>query len=135
MLASIAFFLLFALNFATSQKPIAQLLGDQVYNINDNIGLTIIAVLGGALALLNIFLFNNRKLQIKLGYIIILICIALPLFAGYLMYSEGAVFGKGLDISYGVGLAMPILAIVFTILANKFIKKDDKLVRSADRLR
>jgi len=32
-------------------------------------------------------------------------------------------------------LAAPILALVFTALANRFINKDEKLVKSMDRLR
>ena len=37
--------------------------------------------------------------------------------------------------TYGVGLLLPALSIVFLFLANKAIRKDDKLIRSADRLR
>ena len=33
------------------------------------------------------------------------------------------------------GLIMPLIAIICLVLANVFIKKDDKLVKSADRLR
>jgi hypothetical protein len=37
--------------------------------------------------------------------------------------------------TYGVGLLLPAVCIVFLFLANKAIRKDDKLIRSADRLR
>jgi hypothetical protein len=37
--------------------------------------------------------------------------------------------------TYGVGLILPLLSIVCLFLANKAIRKDDKLIRSADRLR
>ena len=70
LLASISFFLLFALDFLTSKEPVAELMGDKVFDIQDNIGLTIITALGGIVAFANIFLFNNRKLQVKLGYFI-----------------------------------------------------------------
>ena len=35
----------------------------------------------------------------------------------------------------GLGLGLPVLAIVFAALAYRNIKKDDKLVQSMDRLR
>lgn len=33
------------------------------------------------------------------------------------------------------GLLLPLVSLVFLILAGNFIKKDEKLVKSADRLR
>jgi len=30
---------------------------------------------------------------------------------------------------------MPVAALLFNVLANKFIRKDEKLVRSVDRIR
>ena len=35
----------------------------------------------------------------------------------------------------GIGMFLPILAILLIVLANKAIKKDEDLVKSADRLR
>ena len=35
----------------------------------------------------------------------------------------------------GVGMFLPIISIVFLVLANKAIKKDEDLVKSVDRLR
>ena len=39
------------------------------------------------------------------------------------------------SISYKIGIVIPVISIVFTYLTIRFIKKDDELVRSADRLR
>jgi len=33
------------------------------------------------------------------------------------------------------GIYLPIVSVVFLVLANRFIMKDEKLIRSADRLR
>jgi hypothetical protein len=38
-------------------------------------------------------------------------------------------------ISFEIGAIIPVLSLICTYLAIKFIKKDDALVRSADRLR
>jgi hypothetical protein len=35
----------------------------------------------------------------------------------------------------GIGMFLPVLAVVFLVLANKAIKKDEDLVKSVDRLR
>jgi hypothetical protein len=35
----------------------------------------------------------------------------------------------------GIGMLLPIFSIVFLVLANKAIKKDEDLVKSVDRLR
>lgn len=35
----------------------------------------------------------------------------------------------------GIGMFLPIVSIVFLVLANKAIKKDEDLVKSVDRLR
>jgi ABC-type polysaccharide transport system permease subunit len=39
------------------------------------------------------------------------------------------------DYSKAFGIYLPLVALVFLIMANRAIKRDDKLVRSADRLR
>ena len=42
---------------------------------------------------------------------------------------------KEITVSYNVGLYTPIGSIIFGILAGRYIKKDQKLVSSMDRLR
>jgi len=134
-LAAVAFFSLFGLDFASSSAEHAGFLSDKAFDIQDHIALTVLAALGGILALATIFLFNNRKLQIKLGYGVILLAIALPLAAAALFYGEFSTLPANVKLTYGIGLAAPILALVFTGLANRFINKDEKLVKSMDRLR
>jgi len=34
-----------------------------------------------------------------------------------------------------IGIYLPLIALVFMVMANRAIKRDEKLVRSADRLR
>ena len=36
---------------------------------------------------------------------------------------------------YGIGLYLPIGAVFFNFLANRFIRRDEKLVRNSERLR
>ena len=86
-----------------------------------------------ALALITIFLFKNRQLQFVLGRVnIILNFILLGLF----VYRSLSLSGETSDVSEkGIGMLLPIFSIVFLVLANKAIKKDEDLVKSVDRLR
>ena len=134
-LTSAAFFLLFGVDFASSDKTAEGIFSDQLYSVMDNpilIGLTAIA---GGLALVNIFMFRNRPLQLRLGYLLIVLSVLLPLVAGLIMYNEGSLNAPNVEIEDGLGIYLPIVALITTILANRFIKKDENLVRSSDRLR
>ncbi|MDF1698138.1 MAG: DUF4293 domain-containing protein [Saprospiraceae bacterium] len=135
LVSGAAFFLLFTVSFATSNKVESGIFADQAYSITDNPILIGLAGLGGALALFNIFNYRNRDLQLRLGYLIIVLCILLPLVAGLLLFTQYSKMASDLIIDDGLGIYLPILALITTILAIRFIKKDDKLVRSSDRLR
>ena len=82
-----------------------------------------------------IFLFKNRKLQMKLC---ILTGILLLIFFALIFYFTNIMSGFGeveSNISYLAGTYLPIIAVILLLLANKAIKRDEDLVRSADRLR
>jgi len=89
--------------------------------------------LGSALlSLISIFKYKNRQTQFVLGRLnIILNFILLGLFVYLLLISSG----ESQISEKGVGIFMPIFSIVFLVLANKAIKKDEDLVKSVDRLR
>lgn len=136
LLASGSLFGLFGIPFATSETADTALFADKVYNIFDNPILIGITALAGVLALINIFLFKNRPLQLKLDYLVITLSVLLPILAVFLVFKSGGETSTSMDIKENYfGLIMPILAIVFVVLANRFIKKDHKLVKSMDRLR
>ncbi|HXJ97595.1 MAG TPA: DUF4293 domain-containing protein [Gelidibacter sp.] len=85
-----------------------------------------------ALSLFSIFNFKNRKFQFVLGRLnIILNFILLGLFVYLLLNTSG----ESQISEKGVGIFIPIFSIVFLVLANKAIKKDEDLVKSVDRLR
>jgi hypothetical protein len=89
--------------------------------------------LGSAvLSFISIFLFKNRKLQFVLGRINILLNFFL---LGVFVYWSLTVPGEMEISEKGIGMFIPVLSIVFLVLANKAIKKDEDLVKSVDRLR
>lgn len=90
--------------------------------------LTIVTVLTGILAFLTIFLFNNRKLQLRLTYLGMLLSLVLLV----LYFFEMGNFNSG-DMALWCLFYFAVL--LFYVLAARGIQKDQKLIRSLDRLR
>ena len=134
-LAGVCFGALFQFPFATSEKPIPQYLADQEYNIMDSGVLMALVIVGIVVSLIAIFLYRKRGTQLKLGYLIITISILVPLVAFLLIYTEDTAVRSTDVINDRFGLYLPVLALLFGAIANRFVKKDDKLVKSMDRLR
>ncbi len=104
-----------------------------------DIGLPIpYAVLHSAVALVllaAVFLFRNRMRQARLvrgGWMVALLTGVLQFIS---CNSIDAYLGVGAQGRYGVSFFLPVAVIVFGMLAERAIRKDEELVRSADRLR
>ncbi len=101
----------------------------------DNLPLAIVVILLGTLALICIFLFKNRKLQFKLSVVGVLLSIGY-LFLEYYVVENSLKPKYGLTTgSYQIGAILPVIMIVFFFLAARGIYKDEKLIKSMDRLR
>ena len=98
--------------------------------------LIIVAVGIALLSLFTIFQYKSRSFQVKLTNIGVLSSIALimGIFFLYIPMIEKKI-NIVPDYSKAFGIYLPLLALVFLVMANRAIKRDDKLVRSADRLR
>jgi uncharacterized membrane protein YhaH (DUF805 family) len=94
---------------------------------------TVLFGLSTTLTLISIMYFKKRQHQFVLNRLtIILNLILLVLF----VYRSLNLSGEAVQVyEKGIGMFLPIVAIVFLALANKAIKKDEDLVKSADRLR
>lgn len=135
LLSSASFWTIFGFPFASSDQPTAAFLADKVYDLNDHILILILAILGGLIAGLTIFLYKNRSLQIRLSYLTLVLAIVLPIVAILLFYGEATKNYLNVNIDDGLGIYLPLVAIISTILAIRFIRKDEKVVKSMDRLR
>ena len=90
---------------------------------------SIVLVLIGVFSL---FSFKNRKRQIMLNTVSIIIN---ALLIGILVYWLQNLSG-GIDFpEKGIEPIFPLIAVICLFLANIFIKKDERLVKSVDRLR
>ena len=84
------------------------------------------------LAIICIFLFKNRKFQIKLcNYIMIDSGIIALIF----IYIVIMLSRDTLIVDYKLPLVFPFLNFALAFISKRYIKKDDDLVRNADRIR
>ncbi|MFM2207666.1 MAG: hypothetical protein RL213_1641 [Bacteroidota bacterium] len=105
----------------------------QPYVLSGNTLLSIINGAVGVLTFICIFLFRNRNLQLRLANVnLLLICILIGLLF-FLADTLGST--SNAPISYRYGSYLPLIQLIFTFLASRAIRKDEELVRSADRLR
>ncbi len=132
-LASLCSFGLFTADVAETPAPVtgSAVFSDAQLTVYDSPLLIGGAVGAGVLALIAIFLFGNRRLQKVLCNIAIVITLAYAAYGALLWINDVAAEQAGPDF----GVALPVLTIVFALLAARYITKDEKLVRSADRLR
>ena len=99
----------------------------------DNMLFFSLFMVSAVLALITIFLFKNRQLQFVLGRVNIILNLIL---LGLFVYRSLSLSGEISEVSEkGIGMLLPVFSIVFLVLANKAIKKDEDLVKSVDRLR
>ena len=105
--------------------------GDTNTPLKSTVYLLIIQLVFAAISLYSIFCYKDRKRQMVLGAINSLVGSSFLVVIFFLT--------KSLDDSntgtYGMGFFLPLAAIFLNILANRFIKKDEKLVKSLDRIR
>ncbi|MBK7430530.1 MAG: DUF4293 domain-containing protein [Bacteroidetes bacterium] len=95
----------------------------------------ILAIMNGAigvLALISIFMYKNRNLQIRATNLALLINCGL---IGLLFFSADSMSTTFQSkVHYLYGSYLPVIIAIFLFLAIRFIKRDDALVRSADSL-
>lgn len=97
-------------------------------------GLLTFVSLSALLSIITIFLFKKRKLQVALCNINIAVIVVTYITYGvYLNAGLNNLAATFLRIDYGI--ALPFVAIILLVLAITRIKKDERLVRSLDRIR
>lgn len=97
--------------------------------------IAILAILAIGVAGFSIFKYDNRLTQMKLGALnALLIAGALGLSLYYTLEADKLLL-PGTPGNYRLGFFMPVAALMFNLLSNRFIRRDEKLVRSVDRLR
>ena len=93
------------------------------------LGIMIGSVLLGFITILS---FKKRQRQFVLNRLNIILNFVL---LGVFVYRSLTLSGETLVSEKGIGMLFPVISIVFFVLANKAIKRDEDLVKSVDRLR
>ena len=103
--------------------------------IYDNFWVGGIIIIACIVAAMSIFSFKNRLTQIKLGTLNSLFTSLLVIYYLYeIFYNIDYVDIKD-KISFLISFYLIFLAIFFNFLANRFIRKDELLVRESERIR
>ena len=105
--------------------------GNEVFAKNELI-VSIAFYASTALAIISILLFKNRKNQFVLNRLNMILNLFL---LGFFVYRSLNLSGENIISEKGIGMLIPVISIVFLVLANRAIKKDEDLVKSVDRLR
>ena len=97
--------------------------------------IAVLASASAAVAAYEIFQFRSRFTQLKLGMVNLLLIVA-TFGATFYFQGQGEAFlNPKLEGQFQPAFYLPMLALLLNLLANRFIRRDEQLVRSADRLR
>lgn len=149
---SLFLFMAFGSAIAVFFFPLASLLGEFYYVKLTVLGvaeqaqygmqwpntLPLAAVMGltGLLSFFTIFIFKNRTAQMRLiRFSILLNVVFLALIFFYYVPELESIVETTADYVSEIGIYLSIIPLIFLVLALRFIRKDEKLVRAADRLR
>ncbi len=128
--ASILAFVTLKLYFFSGNILVNNVKEYQRFSAMSNLLLMILTVAVAIASLITIFLFKDRKLQLKIGIVVLVFSIINILLAHFA--TKNFVPGEwSYDLTSLVYIAIPVLL----ILALRNIYKDEQLVKSVDRLR
>jgi glucan phosphoethanolaminetransferase (alkaline phosphatase superfamily) len=98
--------------------------------------IAVLALASAAVAVYEIFQFRNRFTQLKLGMLNLLLLVATFGAAFYFSNQGEAFLNPKLEGHNLPALYLPTLGLLLNLLANRFIRRDEQLVRNSyDRLR
>jgi drug/metabolite transporter (DMT)-like permease len=126
LLASASGLLTLNLSFYSGVKSSDNLF--HILNGKENMVILVLTVLTAVAGLVTIFLFRNRKRQFR----VTLLCLFSSLVILALYFVEIGNYSQG---TYNLWMIFSVAVPVFYILAARGIRKDEKLVKSLDRLR
>jgi hypothetical protein len=95
--------------------------------------LTVILILVPFVSFVTIFLYKNRRLQMKMTVALIILIILEIAAVGYYAYT--LVVAHNTELGTAAKMILPPVMLILSILAYRGIKKDENLVKSYDRLR
>lgn len=116
------------LKFSTYSGTTKDLVPSSFLNGTSTLLLIMTTLALGIVSLITIFLYNNRKLQLRLTILAIIIEALLI----FLYYREASQFMGG---AISISALLHALILLFLILAARGISHDEQLIKSSNRLR
>lgn len=107
----------------------------QTIKVADHFPSLLIALVMILLPLVTIFMYKKRKQQVAMAFVSILAVLSFMTMSLKRVNHVSTLTPAPTNESYWIGAILPVVALVFLVLAIIGIRKDDKLVKSADRLR
>ena len=97
----------------------------------------VIVALAAIVPLVNIFLFKNRLLQIRLCAVELVLLVGSAVFMALYYFLSNRMFSQLEFSAHGMHIAIifPVIAIILDYLALRAIFKDEMLVKSLDHIR
>lgn len=123
--------LLIALGFTAllGFRPIAWVADKAVY-LKDAPVLVVIDILVAVLLLISIFTFKNLKLQKKITVLSVMLLAVMAVAGGFFLYNNAPTA----KLEWLGGIVLLVLAAIFALLAWRGMNRDQKLLKSSDRL-
>ena len=103
-------------------------LNETIFMAQDDTKMFILTIVGAIFSLLGLFMFKNRKFQMKLIRLTVLIQMIIGVRLFMLLNKFEVVLNNTL-------LFLMAFSLIALIMAYRGVKKDDDLVRSVDRIR
>ena len=99
-----------------------------IFNFNTLIEVKFYIILCGLLSFLSVLLFKKRTKQLLINKVQIFLHIiySLIIVIDFIIYKSANSF---------INILIPTFCLIFIFLANKFIKRDEDLIKSIDRIR
>ncbi|WP_339923365.1 DUF4293 domain-containing protein [uncultured Cyclobacterium sp.] len=108
---------------------------ENIISETGNIYIGILALLAAAIAIFSLLQYKNRKKQLLLNMINALL-MGLTLGAAvYTSYKANENFNPAVGGAFLIGFYSIVFGLILNLVANRFIKKDEMLIRSVDRIR
>jgi glucan phosphoethanolaminetransferase (alkaline phosphatase superfamily) len=82
-----------------------------------------------------IFMYKKRSVQVKLGQLNLLLLASVIAVVFFDLDDYAKSFGENTEPNYSFFMILPLLSLIANYLGIHFVKKDEALVRAADRLR
>lgn len=97
--------------------------------------IAIAAIVSSLLAAFSIFQYRNRLRQIQIGAANSFVVMITMFTSLYFILKSESVIAPDLQGVYLIGFYFPVVALMCNMMANRFIRRDEQLVKSADRIR